>query len=173
MKEILQSGQFPFGDMFVDELIKKDYKEEEILEQIQDEDFIASEVIDQAAKQSLSELKRREREADVVISDYIESGYRARQLFYSPNHPVNAVLIEYARRIIRYIGLPDNIIREDIVYMEAGCLKGQDIPVYPSVIKTLNLREYDNCYYINRYLESDFLVGFEDYIKKYIWYCLG
>ncbi len=171
MKEIHQSGLFPFGDMFVDELIKKGFKEEEILEQIQDENFIAPEVIDQAVNQSLSELKRREKEADVVISDYIELGYRERQLFYSPNHPVNTVLIEYARRIIRYMGLPDSEIKEDIVYMKAGCLKGQDTPVYPSVIKTLNLRDYDNCYYSNRYLESDFLFGFEEYIRKYIWYC--
>lgn len=173
MEEIQQSGLFPYGDIFVDELLKRGFKEEDILEQIQDENFIAPEVIDQAVYQSLSELKKREKNADVVISDYIELNYKERQLFYSPNHPVNTVLIEYARRLIRYMGLVDSEIREDIVYVKVGCLKGQDIPVYPSVIKRLGMKEYDISYYINRYIEPDFLVGFEEYIKKYIWYCFS
>ncbi len=171
MEEIQQSGLFPYGDIFVDELLKRGFKKEDILEQVLDENFIASEIIDQAVNQSLLELKKREKEADVVISDYIEQKYKERQLFYSPNHPVNIVLIEYARRLIRYMGLTDSTIGEDIVYMKAGCLKGQDIPIYPSVIKRLGMKVYDTSYYMNRYIEPDLLVGFEEYIKKYIWYC--
>lgn len=171
MQEIHQSGLFPSGDIFVNELLEKGFSEEDILEQIRDENFIASEIIEQASDESLSELKEREEDADIKISDYIELNYRKKQLFYSPNHPINTVLIEYARRIIRYLGLKDDEIREDIVYMKAGSLKGQDIPVYPSVIKTLGLKEYDRLYYINLYLEPELLVEFEEYIKKYLSCC--
>lgn len=171
MKEIHQSGLFPHGDVFIDELIKKGFSEKDILDLIEDESFITPKIVEMAANQSLTELKEREKEVDVRISDYIELGYKKKQLFYSPNHPANTVLIEYARRIIRYMGLTDCEINEDIAYIEAGCLKGQDTPVYPSVIKVLNIKKYDQVYYPNRYLESNFLVDFEDYIKNYIDYC--
>ncbi len=171
MKEIHQSGLFPYGDVFIDELIKKGLSDKDILDLIQDESFITPEFAEMTANQSLTELKDREKEVDVQISDYIESGYKKKQLFYSPNHPANTVLIEYAGRIIRYLGLTDCEITEDIAYIEAGCLKGQDTPVYPSVIKALNMKKYDQLYYPNRYLESNLLVDFEEYAKNYIHYC--
>ncbi len=171
MKEIHQSGLFPYGDVFIDELIKKGLSDKDILALIQDENFITPEVVVMAANQSLTELRDREKEVDVQISDYIEAGYKKKQLFYSPNHPANTVLIEYAGRIIRYLGLTDCEITEDIAYIEAGCLKGQDTPVYPSVRKALNMKKYDQVYYPNRYLESKLLVDFEEYAKNYIHYC--
>lgn len=171
MKEIQQSGLFPFGDIFVNELLKKGISIKDILKLIKDENFFTPEFIEYAVRQSLAELSEREKEVDVVISDYIESKCRETQLFYSPNHPVNTVLIEYARRIIRYMGLDDEEIHEDIVSLKVGCLKGQDIPIYPAVIKQLGLKEYDNRYYNNRYIEPDFLFDFDEYIRKYIFYC--
>lgn len=171
MKEVHQSGLFPFGDRFVDELLKRGFSVDVILKQIQNRTFIGPQIIEQAVRESLLELKDREKEVAVGISDYIELRYKERQLFYSPNHPINEVLIEYARRIIRYMGLADQEIREDLVYLKAGCLKGQDTPIYPSVIATLGIKDYDCQYYLNRYLEPKFLVGFEEYIRKYIEYC--
>lgn len=171
MKEVHQSGLFPFGDKFVDDLLKRGISDDDILKQIQDRAFIAYPIIEEAVNQSISELKDREKEAAVRISDYIESRYKEKQLFYSPNHPINEVLIEYARRIIRHMELEDQEISEDLVYLKTGCLKGQDVPIYPSVIAALGLKEYDCQYYINRYLEPKFLVGFDEYIRKYILYC--
>lgn len=83
MKEIHQSGLFPYGDVFIDELIKKGLSDKDILALIQDENFITPEVVVMAANQSLTELRDREKEVDVQISDYIEAGYRKKQLFYS------------------------------------------------------------------------------------------
>lgn len=171
MKEVHQSGLFPSGDRFVDELLKRGFSDDVILKQIQNRAFISPQIIEQAVRESLLELKDREKEVAVGISDYIELRYKERQLFYSPNHPINEVLIEYARRIIRYMGLTDQEIREDLVYLKAGCLKGQDTPIYPSVIEVLGIKDYDCQYYLNRYLEPKFLVGFEEYIRKYIEYC--
>lgn len=171
MKEVHQSGLFPSADIFVDELLKRGFLNDDILKQIQDRAFISPPIIERAVSQSLLELQDREKEVAVGISDYIEQRYKEKQLFYSPNHPINAVLIEYARRIIRFMGLTDQEISEDLVYLKAGCLKGQDIPIYPSVIETLGMKHYDCLYYINRYLEPEILVGFDEYIRKYILYC--
>lgn len=171
MKELHQSGLFPFGDKYVDELLGKGFLVDEILEQIKDRDFLTADIIECAVNQSLEELKNREKQVDVAISDYIEAQYKEKQLFYSPNHPINTVLIEYAKRIIHFMGLIDIPINEDLVYMKVGCLKGQDIPIYPCVLQYLGLDEYDCLYYTNRYLEPEFLFGFEEYIRKYILYC--
>lgn len=172
MKDVQQSGLFPFGDKYIDEMILKGQSKNEILEQIIREDFIAPEEIHKIVQESLLELKEREKDVDITISDYIMKNYNKKQLFYSFNHPINSVLIEYAKRIISFLGYTDLEIDEAVVYLKAGCLKGTDIPIYPSVLKTLQIQDYENSYFINRYIEPEFLVDFKTYYRKYMEYCV-
>lgn len=51
-------------------------------------------------QRSLEDLARRERAADVKITDYIERQRARSQLFHTMNHPSNLLLDEYARRIL-------------------------------------------------------------------------
>lgn len=50
-------------------------------------------------------------------------------------------------------------------FIHANTLKGQDIPLYPSVINALNLQHYEDRYYPNRYLEPNMLLNAEEYLK--------
>jgi acetyltransferase-like isoleucine patch superfamily enzyme len=59
----------------------------------------------QISKSSLLELKKREEDADVIISDYLINNNKKR-LFYTFNHPTNDLLIEYAARILNYLKIP-------------------------------------------------------------------
>ncbi|MFW7266353.1 WcbI family polysaccharide biosynthesis putative acetyltransferase [Gluconacetobacter sp. Hr-1-5] len=54
---------------------------------------------------SLAELRRREKDVDIKISDCIEEYGKGRKLFYTPNHPVNVLLFEMVRRMLYGIGL--------------------------------------------------------------------
>lgn len=54
-------------------------------------------------KESLASLQRREETVDIKISDYIEKNFLNSRLFWTVNHPTNELLIEVAKRIIKYI----------------------------------------------------------------------
>lgn len=171
MKDVQQSGLCPFGDKYIDNMLIQELGKKEILEKVTKADFIPSEEIRNLAQKSLTELKEREKDVDVIISDYIIENYDKRQLFYSFNHPINTVLIEYAKRILSFLGYPEPGVDEAAVYLKAGCLKGTDIPIYPSVLQALQIKEYEKSYFLNRYIEPEILVDFKTYCKKYIEYC--
>ena len=52
--------------------------------------------------------------------------------------------------------------------LRGGTLKGQDIPLYPAVIKKLGLKKYEKSYYPNRYLCSELLLDFEEFVEMYM-----
>lgn len=172
MQEIHQSGLFPYGDKFVDEMVKHGLSEEDIIKRISRIDFIEPRLIRSTIKHSLSELRKRELDVDVIISDYIAKYYDKQQLFYSFNHPTNSVLIEYAKRIIKYLNLKNTKIDETAVYVRADTLRGVDIPIYPAVQKELkSMRGGVKLYFINRYIDPELLVDFKEYYRKYIRFC--
>jgi hypothetical protein len=49
---------------------------------------------------SIKSLKEREVRSDIEISDFIEKNYRSNQLFFTFNHPVAILIVEYAKRIL-------------------------------------------------------------------------
>lgn len=169
-EEIHQSGIFPFGDKFIDDMIANGENKDSIIEQIIQEDFIDYTKIRENAMDSIVELKNREQDSDVCITDYIIQHYKEKQLFYSLNHPIEELLIEYTNRILKYIGFDELKLSVNDFCMLVGSLKGQDIPLYPSVIKALELDEYEKSYCPNRCIYKDLSLDFIDYIKMYIDY---
>ena len=57
---------------------------------------------------SLEQLRERELECDVQISDYLESNWRNRRLNYTPNHPTNHVLGEMLTRLCKFANVRAN-----------------------------------------------------------------
>ena len=55
--------------------------------------------IEDAFSTSLAELRRRESETDVPISDWLAAEVGQRRCFYTPNHPYNGALAEMGRRL--------------------------------------------------------------------------
>lgn len=172
--ELHQSGMFPFGDKYIDQLVGENRKYEEIIEIVNNPKFLDSIEIIEQCENSFSELIKREKVVDVKISDYIIANYKAEQLFYSFNHPNNIVLYEYTNRILKFLGYNViNSMTEEDMYCFFGSLKGQDIPIYPSVIETLGLRKYENNFFPNKYVLEKYYLSFNEFIKEYIDQCLN
>lgn len=54
---------------------------------------------------SILQLREREADVDVTISDYIVNRFRSQKLFYAMNHPYDALLSEMLRRLFQFAGL--------------------------------------------------------------------
>ena len=170
--ELHQSGLFPFGDQYVDQLLEEGKSVEEIAQIVSSEDFLGDDEIKAGCKRSIQELHQREKMADVKICDYIETRMYTGggQMFFSTNHPQNSLLYEYTNRILQHLGYPSlPEISEEDMNIQFGTLKGQDIPIYPSVIQCLGITG-KQAYFPNRYLWQDYLLDFQSYIKEYIKY---
>jgi hypothetical protein len=77
------------------------------------------------AESSLSELRRRETNADVSIADVIETEWRARRLFFTFNHPTTHLLSCLCNKLLNRIGLKPRItITSEII----GELLGRIVP---------------------------------------------
>lgn len=63
-----------------------------------------------AQRATLEELKIREQDVDISITDYIEDSLKKNQLFYTFNHPSKKLLAEYAVRILKCLELSADMI---------------------------------------------------------------
>jgi len=70
------------------------------------------------AMTSISELKRREEECDVFVSDYIEKNWRNDILFYSINHPRTVVLSHMASQILKLLNQSTGDVHDDYEYLD-------------------------------------------------------
>lgn len=96
--------------------------------------MLAREKLDKFIEHSFSELGQREQFCDVVISDWIKENWFSRYLFYSFNHPANAVLQELGTRILRYFG-------SEVVVppREKPFLSNYRLPIYDFIRRFLSL----------------------------------
>ncbi|MEL0649169.1 WcbI family polysaccharide biosynthesis putative acetyltransferase [Pseudoalteromonas agarivorans] len=72
---------------------------------------------DSVPRDSVLELKHREKDADIKISDFLEPNSSQRG-FHTFNHPTNYVLIEYCARILAFLGLnytKEIILKDEIL----------------------------------------------------------
>lgn len=81
------------------------------------------------AAHSLDELRRRETDCDVAISDHIERNFRHRKLMHSMNHPVNSVLLEMLDRLMARNNLPGGF--KLLAAHQAERLSEMELPVLP------------------------------------------
>lgn len=85
------------------------------------------------AKASIDELKRREEECDVIVSDYIERNWRNDILFYSMNHPKRQVLSHIASNILKLLGQHSFDLKGNYEHLD-----NTRLPVYESVKAVLS-----------------------------------
>lgn len=84
--------------------------------------------------ESLFNLREREQDCHVKISDFIEDNYKNRQLFWTFNHPTNELLTYMADQIIDRLGFspvqnkaPHEFLQETI------------LPIFPFISKNLGM----------------------------------
>jgi hypothetical protein len=84
---------------------KRGDSREECLERLRSADPDYAPIVEATAKQSLDELRGREKFVDVRISDIISEEWRKRSLFLTFNHPTLFLLTQMASRLLAKIGI--------------------------------------------------------------------
>ena len=125
---------------------------DEIIKIIFDEDYLSHHEIQKHIDQSFKNLQMREEYTDIKISDYIKEHFREKQLFFSPNHPNNELLLECSTRILDFLGM-DNTIKTEAIDSFMS-LMSEDVVIYPSVIKKTGLKTFYKSFFPNRYIEN-------------------
>lgn len=127
----------PMGDYHNKTIVeswRKGLSPSETCELLSDVEYNANKYGD-LVKESLFELKSREANADVAISDYIHSEMLNKRLFFTFNHPTIELLQEYCKRILETLALEVNIIEPlngeplDPIIPILNCGVGFNLPV--------------------------------------------
>ncbi|AMJ61177.1 WcbI family polysaccharide biosynthesis putative acetyltransferase [Bosea sp. PAMC 26642] len=85
---------------------------------------------------SLGQLRARETDVDVPISDFIGDHLAAQRLFYTPNHPLNDLLGEMLRRLTERVGLEFEVDKAVAApYRLDECY----IPASPAIVRKFGL----------------------------------
>lgn len=164
LEDVQEDGLFKWGDKFVNQLLLDGTDLHDIIDKILDEDFLSEKEIERCVENSFENLLLREERTDIKISDYVKKYYKDRQLFFAPNHPNNELLLECSIRVLAFLGIDNDIKPEPVDSFVS--LMGEDIVVYPSVIKRLGLKNYYKSFFPNRYIES-LAYSAIDYYKLY------
>lgn len=109
--------------------VKADYKNPNLYEK---EKIIAS------FEAFIDKVKKREKDWDIKVSDFILDNYRSHQLFYDPNHPTNFFLGYIASELLYLLFGKDKEIYKLNVYGRS-CLDSLEIPICKTVVTTLQL----------------------------------
>ena len=161
-------GIFPHGDSNIIKMMEEGKSVAEIVEKLSDSDFYSRDFLLDNVDNSLAELARRESELNIKVSEFIKAQYQHHYLFYTQNHPSDILAVYVVNQILNLINLPE---LEDALSLEnpmKGTLDPVQIPIYPSVIKHLNLAFVDDN---TAYKHDSFCTNkmtFARYISEYV-----
>ncbi len=157
----------PHGDYILNMMIENNMSPKTIWEKFDSDQLIAEDVILKNFTVSINELKDREKNCDVKISDYILENYRDKLLFYTMNHPCNELLKEICVRLMNSISI--NLYKEDIDDSNIAENDAEILILYPCVKKTLKLNfEQKECRCAVAFKEKS---DRYEYISKYQEFC--
>ena len=161
-------GFIPHGDSNVISLLAEGKSTAEITSILSDPDFYTQNFVQENLSQTLSELRQRESVLDVKISDFITTYCQKYYLFHTQNHPTDIIGIHIANQILQLLNLPTIGNPLSFSNPHRGILDNFQVPIYPSVIKHLNLNFVDRQ---STYRHSSFSsnkINFSRYISEYI-----
>ena len=163
--ENVPGGPCPYGDSNIESLYLQGYSAEKIADMLYKDDFYDKSYVISHMEETFNELRNREKECDIQISDYLESRYLEEQLFFTVNHPHNVVLKE---AMIRTFDLLNIDVRDiDINTMVNN--DRREALIYPSVKKALGIKFEKELF---AYFDGKkHMVNFSDYVKAYTAYC--
>ena len=172
-----QSGRFPYGDKYVDQFLNNAQAQgggvnlENLTNYIKMQNFISESEVIKQIQNSFQALEQREISCNIKMSDIVEARYKKEQIFYSPNHPTQDILIELAKRILKFMDINDVDFENINVLLDVrDSLMGQDIPIYPKVKEILNLENSLEKFFPNRFLWS-FKGDYLEFLIEYAKWC--
>lgn len=161
-------GIMPHGDSNIISLVNEGKSVTEIIKILSDPNFYSRDFVIKNFNSTINELAKRETTIDIKVSDFIKLHYQNYYLFHTQNHPSDLLGSYIANQILELINLPiltQNLLEESF---DREVLDSIQIPIYPSVIKHLDLK------FANRhtvYRNSSFSTSkmtFARYIAEYI-----
>ena len=132
-------GIFPHGDLNIISMLEQGKSVAEIIETLSAPDFYSQDFLLANLNETLEELARRESQLSIKVSDFIKEHYQQYYLFHTQNHPTDILGIYVVNQILKLINIPR--LDDELLFNEPmrGKLDAIQIPIYPSVIKQLNL----------------------------------
>lgn len=156
-------------DCNINEMLDEGRSTSEILEVISDENYYSEEWLVKNRAVQEKRIKFEEAFADIKIKDFLIREHGKKRLFFNEKHVSNVVLLEFARRLLSVIGFPDDLPEREILAMQL--LNTTEVPLYPSVIKNMNLSAYAQPQYDIFTFDGRRKVGFEEYVSLYCDFC--
>lgn len=163
-------GPFTNPDHNINKYLEQGTKPETILKEISRADYYDVEFLKSNYEKELIGIEISESGSDIIISDFIRNNCGKKRLFMNASHISNEVIIELAIRILRKLGMEEDIPRGEL--LKHKLINSSEVPLYPSVIRGLELEVYfgDPLYRMFTFGEEEY-VSFEEYVIRYCDFC--
>jgi hypothetical protein len=94
-----------YGDILLDFLVSRGYSEAETLHVYLRGRLAEKYNLTALLGESLFRERRKEKDAVIALTDFIEENWRTHQLFHTPNHPATILLLAVADAVLESLGL--------------------------------------------------------------------
>lgn len=154
---------YGYEDQNVLRLLKRGERKERIVAILSDEQFYSAKELQMIHNEFMYNLRQREFDIDIPLANFIEQHYQKEHLFCTVCHPRYHIIRYLAMNILLRIGISTTEI--------ANAFYDSDFidlihPIYPSVIKHLDLRFLQPGARI--YSLGDEKFSFQEYIARYV-----
>lgn len=157
------AGMFSQGDKVIEECIAKGMNVDDIITFCKSDVALKKDEIKENFNVQMNKLKKREKQWDIRIADYVEKHYRNEKLFYDDGHPTNSVMKQISGEILQRLNIDDWEIHCEITMDE------HEKHVYPIVRKVLGLKWADGeIRKTGRKLAEH--MDFDEFIREYCWW---
>ena len=156
-----KSGTNLYEDVMIEKMIRSGIETREIAYLASKDEFIDEKLIEGNLIKSFEDMKLREMECDVIISDFVEENYASKYLFFSPNRATSALIFELCKRILAVLGYSFNNKNENQIEIDSA-----EVFIYNSIKKYLNLTFNKDTFLINK--ETGIQLDLKSYVKYYV-----
>jgi|GEM_PF-2519028 len=134
------TGLMAQGDTNIISMLESGNTTAQIIKSLSDPDFYSQEFLLSHLNETLAELARRESQLSIKVSQFIKANFQDAYLFYTRQHPSDILGVYVANQILNLLDLTPLSPRSSLKSFWRGVLDTIQVPIYPSVIKHLDLK---------------------------------
>lgn len=154
-------GCFIWGDKNLNALLKEGKTDGSV------DNIYTQQYVNEFFDKSVRLMKMYERDCTIRIADYIESHGRERVLYYSVTHPETEIMEELTRRILKELGVDQNVRSKDMSNAQFDLHSHGEL-VYPCVYTGLGIKEDPYARRIQPGNYKDKVYTFKEYLSEYL-----
>lgn len=131
-------------DCNINRMVLEGKSTKEIVDTLSAEDYYSEKQVKRGFQYAMKLIQIAEKDVDIKVADFILENFRKQMLYQNFIHPNKCIIYEYIRRLLHTIDISTAEIDE--LEREAPMHEHQsgDVPIYPSVIKALELEFADD-----------------------------